>query len=281
MRILDLVPLPRWAPPALLMGLVGALMTWGYVNAMHPHVKELTVRIPKPATGTSSLKVVMASDIHLGTIISHARLKRIIDAVNGLEPDLILLPGDILDEDLGPVIRHNLGELLRTFRSKYGVYGATGNHEYIGGVQEACRYLEEHGIRMLRDSAVSLPVGVTVVGREDRSMKQFSGRSRKPLAEILGSVDRQHPVILMDHQPAGLGEAAEAGIDLQISGHTHNGQLWPFNYIAAMVYECAWGYYTKGSTQYYISCGVGTWGPPMRLGSRPEIIALTVNFGPD
>jgi len=280
-KMLDLVSLPRWALPAGLAGIVAMLMILGYVNAMHPHVKELTIRIPKAGSGVSSLKVVMASDIHLGTIISHSRLKRIVDAVNSLEPDVILLPGDILDEDLGPVVRHNLGELLKTLRAKYGVYGATGNHEYIGGVEAACRYLQEHGIRMLRDSAITLPMGVTVVGREDRSIGQFSGKSRKSLAEIMKTVDPASPVILMDHQPAGLGEAAQAGIDLQISGHTHHGQLWPFNYIAQAVYECSWGYYQKGNTQYYVSCGVGTWGPPMRTGHRPEIVLMTLSFEPD
>ena len=280
-RILELLSIPRWAGAIGLLAAVLVTVGWGYVNAMHPTIKELTIRMPKRADGASSLRAVMASDIHLGTIISHARLNRIVKIINQLEPDVILLPGDVLDEDIGPVVRHNLGELLRTLRAKYGVYGATGNHEYIGGVEQACQYLEEHGVTMLRDSAVTLPMGVVVVGREDRSIGQFAGKSRRPLLEILENVDRSKPIIVMDHQPAGLQESALAGVDLQISGHTHHGQLWPFNYIAGAVYECSWGYYTKDKTQYYVSCGVGTWGPPLRLGNTPEIVLMTVEFVSD
>ena len=280
-RIVELLSIPRWAAGIGLLVLVGGVVGWGYVNAMHPRIKEISIRMPKSIDGASSLRVVMASDIHLGTIISHERLKRIVNAINGLRPDVILLPGDILDEDLGPVVRHNLGELLCNLRATYGVYGATGNHEYIGGAEEACRYLEDHGIVMLRDSVVVLPVGVVVVGREDRSIGQFAGQSRKSLSQILEKVDRTRPIIVMDHQPSGLQEAALAGIDLQISGHTHNGQLWPFNYIADAVYECSWGYHKKGQTQYYVSCGVGTWGPPVRVGNTPEIMVMTLSFGSD
>jgi uncharacterized protein len=279
-RLLELLSIPRSAAAvALCVGVTG-VVAWGYVNAMHPRVKEVNLAVSKPLAGAASLNVVVASDIHLGTIISHARLTRIVNTINSLQPDVILLPGDVLDEDLGPVVRHNLGELLRTLKAKYGIYGATGNHEYIGGVDAACRYLEDHGIVMLRDTAVVLPIGLAVVGREDRSIGQFAGRRRKPLAEILQGVDRAMPVIVMDHQPSGLQEAALAGADLQISGHTHQGQLWPFNYIAAAVYECSWGYYRKESTQYYVSCGVGTWGPPMRIGNTPEIVVMRISFGP-
>lgn len=278
-RILDLLSVPRWVGATVLLAGVGGAVAWGYVNAMHPHLKTMDIRLAKAVDGLSSLKVVMASDIHLGTIISHKRLRRIVEVINSQNPDLILLPGDILDEDLGPVVRNNLGELLRTLRAPYGVFGATGNHEYIGGVEAACRYLEDHGIRMLRDSAVELAVGIVVVGREDRSISQFAGRSRKPLGEMLAQVDGRKPVVVMDHQPLGLEEASKAGVDLQISGHTHNGQLWPFNYIVDAVYECGWGYYRKENTQYYVSCGVGTWGPPLRTGNTPEIIVMRLSFG--
>ncbi len=279
-RLLDLISVPPWVGAVSLMAAVSVMVGWGYVNATHPRVKQLEIRLAKPLRGIPSLRVVMASDIHLGTIISHERLQRIIEIINAQDPDLILLPGDVVDEDLGPVVHHNLGELLKTLKARYGVYGATGNHEYIGGVEAACRYLDEHGIVMLRDSAIALPGGVTLVGREDRSIGQFAGKSRKSLQEILEPIQPGGPVIVMDHQPIGLQEAAQAGVDVQISGHTHNGQLWPFNYIVDAVYECGWGSYRKQETQYYVSCGVGTWGPPLRLGNSPEIVVLTLVPGP-
>jgi uncharacterized protein len=158
------------------------------------------------------------------------------------------------------------------------MYGITGNHEYIGGVEPACKYLEEHGVVMLRDSIVTIADAFTLVGREDVSARQFGGLRRKPLGEVMSSVNRNLPVILMDHQPVRLQEAVDQGVDLQFSGHTHNGQLWPFNYIAQAVYELSWGYMKKGNTQIYVSCGVGTWGPPMRTGNTPEVVSVDLTF---
>ena len=257
---------------------IGAL-AFGYLNARNPRVKLLGVHIPKQIDTLQTLNIAVASDIHLGTIIGRDRLNAIVDKINSLHADLVLFPGDIVDEDLAPVIHQNLGETLRTIKAKYGVYAITGNHEYIGGVEEACKYLTEHGIRILRDEVVTVNGGITLVGREDRSISQFNGRKRKPLADLMAGIDKRHPIILMDHQPFGLNEAVEQEVDLQLSGHTHHGQLWPFNAITNAVYELSWGYKKKGNTQFYVSSGVGTWGPPVRLGNTPEIIHLRITFG--
>ncbi len=250
----------------------------GHINALKPRITELSLRVPKHADGVSSLHIVAASDIHLGTIVSRYRLRSIVEQINSLQPDLVLLPGDVVDEDLGPVIRQNLGEWLRKIQAPFGVYAVTGNHEYIGGVEEACRYLSDHGIRILRDSTVKLPGGIYLAGREDRSIRGFAHRQRRPLQELLAGVPSGSPVILMDHQPFQLEEAERCGVDLQLSGHTHHGQLWPFNYITGRVYEVSRGYARKGSTHYYVSTGVGTWGPPVRTGHRPEIVSIHVTF---
>jgi hypothetical protein len=199
--------------------------------------------------------------------------------INALNPDVVLLPGDVIDEDLGPVIQQNLGETLRKIRSKYGVFAVTGNHEYIGGVEPACKYLTEHGITMLRDKVISIQDSLYIIGREDLSIRQFTGKKRKNLKEIISGIDPSLPIILMDHQPFHLDEAAVNGIDLQLSGHTHHGQMWPFNYITNKIYEISWGYVRKGNTQFYISCGAGTWGPPVRIGNTPEIINIIMKFG--
>lgn len=220
----------------------------------------------------------MASDIHLGTLVGRKRLEKIAEAITETRPDLVLFPGDIVDEDLAPVIKENLGETLRSITAPMGVFGITGNHEYIGGVDDAVAYLEQHGIRMLRDTCVDLGGGITLCGREDRSSMQFAGKRRKALPELLKDVDRARPVILMDHQPFDLDSVAHAGVDVQVSGHTHHGQLWPLNYITALVYEQSWGYLQKRNTHFYVSSGVGSWGPPVRLGNRPEIIVLTLHF---
>ena len=265
----------------VLTGVVAVVVTAliaGYINARSPQLKTLRIHIPKQVDSVSTLSVAVASDIHLGTIIGSERLEQIVDTINNLNPDVILFPGDIVDEDLAPVIRQNLGETLRTLRAKYGVYAVTGNHEYIGGVEEACRYLAEHNIRVLRDEAVTIRDGIKLVGREDRSISQFAGKRRKPLSEIVNGAADGSVVILMDHQPFGLEEAVTHGADLQLSGHTHHGQLWPFHLITNAIYEVSWGYKKKGETQFYVSSGAGTWGPPVRIGNTPEIIHLQITF---
>ena len=250
----------------------------GYVNARTPRVKVLHLKIPKNVDSVKTLDLVVASDIHLGTIIGARRLDAIVDTINRLNPDLVLLPGDIVDEDLGPVIKQDLGEKLKMIRAKLGVFAITGNHEYIGGVEEACKYLADHNITVLRDSSVNVNGAIYLVGREDRSITQFSRKTRKPLSELMVDVDKEQPIILMDHQPIGLDEAAEHGVDLQLSGHTHHGQIWPFHLITKAIYEVSWGYKKKGQTHVYVSSGVGTWGPPVRLGNKPEIVNIKLAF---
>jgi predicted MPP superfamily phosphohydrolase len=249
----------------------------GYANARFFRVRMLQLTVPKQANGMKRLNIVVASDIHLGTIIGRSRLDRIVRKINSLEPDIVLLPGDVVDEDLAPVIKENLGESLRKIRSKFGVISVTGNHEYIGGVEAAYRYLTEHGITVLRDDVLKVNNSFYIVGREDRSYR-VNGQRRKPLEGLMAAVNKELPVIMMDHQPSQLEEAEQNGIDLQLSGHTHHGQIWPFSYFTKRIFEVSWGYKKKGNTHVYVSCGVGTWGPPVRLGNRPEIVNIHLNF---
>jgi uncharacterized protein len=261
-------------------GVVLLTIIGGRINQALPQIKSLDLVIQKKSP-LKELNVVMVSDVHLGTIICNSHFMRIVDKINSLNPDIVIVAGDLVDEDIQPVIRQNLGETIRQIKSKYGVYGITGNHEYIGGVEEACKYLTEHGVVMLRDSVVKVGDAFMLVGREDISIGQFSGKKRKQLSDLMKDADKSLPVILMDHQPLHLNDAVDNGADLQLSGHTHHGQLWPFNYIAQSVYEVSWGYKQKGNTQFYVSCGVGTWGPPMRTGNRPEVVQLKLKFHPE
>lgn len=261
------------------IGIVLLIVLAGFINACAFRVQELALTIPK-RTDMNSLRIVAVSDIHLGTIVGRQRFCKIVNKINSLSPDLIILVGDVVDEDLAPVIRENLGEALRHLQSKLGVYAITGNHEYFGGVEAAVQYLKAHGVTVLRDSVANINSSLYLVGREDRSINRIIGRQRKTLAELMAHTNKQLPVILLDHQPFKLNEAAENGFDLQLSGHTHHGQLWPLNYITQKVYEKSWGYLKKGNTHIYVSCGVGTWGPPVRLGNRPEILNIKLDFAP-
>jgi len=260
------------------IGVVVVILIVGYINALNPRIKTLHLTIPKSVDGPKTVNIVVASDIHLGTIVGRSRLNHIVDRINELNPDIVLLPGDVFDEDLAPVIRQNLGETLRNIKAPLGVIAITGNHEYIGGVEEACKYLAEHKVLVLRDSALKINNSFYIVGREDRDISRFTDKTRKPLEELMMWVNKGHPVILLDHQPFGLEQAVANGVDLQISGHTHHGQLWPLNFITNKIYEVSWGYKKIGNTHVYVSSGVGTWGPPVRTGNRPEIVNIKLSF---
>jgi predicted MPP superfamily phosphohydrolase len=205
-------------------------------------------------------------------------MRVIVDKINQLEPDIILIPGDMIDEDIAPVLQTNVGDILMQLKSKYGVYASTGNHEYIGGVLKAKEYLAAHKINVLSDTAELIDDSFYIVGREDVTIKTFINQRRKSLKDILETVDTSKPMILLDHQPMKLSQASKNGIDLQLSGHTHHGQLWPFNYITKAIFEISWGYGNKGDTHYYVSSGVGGWGPPIRTVNRPEIISIKLSF---
>jgi hypothetical protein len=138
--------------------------------------------------------------------------------------------------------------------------------------------MEEYGMKVLRDNYELIDSSFYVVGREDVAMKQFTGKDRKTLKEIINSIDSDHPQFLLDHTPVKLEQAEKSGIDLQLSGHTHHGQIWPGNIITNLIYERSWGYKKNNGTHYYITSGAGTWGPPVRTGSKSEIVNIKIKF---
>ncbi len=258
-----------------LLGVAG-----GYVNALQPRLRTLDIRFDKPAgDGREGLNVVAASDIHLGTIMGSRRLEAIVARINALEPDIVLLPGDIVDESVSQAEEERMISALQAIKAPLGVFSVPGNHEYYGGFAKNLGYLARGGVRVLQDEAIAVGGAFVLAGRRDPTAVRF-GKKRGAILEVLdgAGVDRALPVILLDHQPVGLSEAEQAGVDLQLSGHTHAGQLFPLNILNKWIYEQYWGYLRKGKTQYYVSCGVGTWGPPVRTGSVPEIVRLEISF---
>jgi uncharacterized protein len=258
--------------------LVTVTVAVGFINARTPRIRTMEMHVRKVVGGEKKLNIVMASDIHLGTIIAKRKANRLVATINSLHPDLVLFAGDVVDEDLAPVIKNNLGANLDQIKAKLGVYAITGNHEFIGGAEPAVNYLREHGVNVLRDTAVLVDQRFYIIGRDDRDKPRFTGKQRKELAELMLLTDTTRPVILLDHQPFNLEKATELGVDLQLSGHTHHGQLWPFNYITSAIYEISCGYRQIGQTHFYVSTGFGTWGPPVRLGNRPEIVQIKLIF---
>lgn len=256
----------------------GFLITGGFINALLPVVKEYDISINKSAGEVKNLRIAAVSDIHLGSIIRKRSLKKLSGMLKKMKPDVVFLLGDIVDGELGPVMR---GDLLKYFNipeTADGLYAITGNHEFIGGAERTIPYVESKGIRILKDESVVLPGNIQVIGRLDRDSKRFYSKERLPLAELMKDIDLQYPVILLDHQPFNLGESEKYGADLQLSGHTHNGQIWPLNHVTRWIYELSYGYLKKGNTHFIVSSGFGLWGPRIRSGSRSEVLLINISF---
>lgn len=257
---------------------VGLIVFLGNLNKRNIEIRTLEITIPKGESKLDSLNIVMASDIHLSPIDGERLLVRIVDKMNSLNPDIILLAGDIVDDKAKVLDERGIGESFRKLKSKYGVYSINGNHEFINGVDSCVRFAEKFGIKFLRDGYELIDSSFYLIGREDSSMPQFTGQQRKSLEEIVKNIPANYPKILLDHTPFKLEQAQQNNIDLQLSGHTHHGQIWPANLITKMIYEISWGYKKKGNTHYYVSSGAGTWGPPVRTGSSSEIVNIKVKF---
>lgn len=262
---------------ALVMGIVG----YGAWNARHPRVRHYNVTVAKQAGAMKNLRAVMVSDIHADTIVDNRRVKEMVAMVNRLEPDIVFLAGDMIDENVETFVEQRLVESFRRLRPRLGTYAVLGNHEYISGhAEEAVRYLEKAGVVVLRDRYVKVADSFYVAGRDDRGHGERADRpERKELPALLAGIDRSLPVILLAHQPVQLEEAARSGADLQLSGHTHVGQLFPNRLITKRIYENDWGYLRKGNLQVIVSSGFGTWGPPIRTGNTPEIVEVELHFG--
>ena len=220
--------------------------------------------------------MAVATDLHVGLLVRNHWLSRMIETINSTRPDMVLLVGDIVDSDVTHAQEERLSEELGTLSAPLGVFAVLGNHEFYSGAEEAAASFRDGGVTVLRDEAVQVEGILTLVGRDDRASAR-RGSSRFPLSAIPG-VEGSLPVIVMDHTPSDLQEAEDAGVSLQVSGHTHRGQLWPFNFMTSRIFEQDWGFLKKGETLYYISCGVGVWGPPIRTSSRPEVVVLNVSF---
>jgi len=273
-------------PAAPLLGLsvlatVLVIVGCGWWNARHPLVNHYDISIPKQAGQLKQLHVVAVSDLHLGNIVDNQRLGGLVEMINALNPDIILLPGDIIDGDPLPFIEQDMASNWHRLAPRYGIYAVPGNHDYIGSNSAAIiSSLEKTGIKVLRDEVVLVADSLYLVGRDDVFIEYYTGTKRKDLSSIVGGkdVDKSRPLLVMDHEPVNLEEPRELGVDLQLSGHTHRGQLAPLNLITQRVFEVDQGYLCKGNLQVIVSTGFGTWGPPIRVGSRSEVLDIQISF---
>ncbi len=254
-------------------GVTGIVLIVGNIRFKHPAIVTLNLTSEKPLQH-KTLKIVAASDIHLGVSIDKKRLQTYVKMINDQHPDIVLLVGDISDRSMKPVIDQHMDEELRSIKATKGVFAINGNHEHYAETPTATAdYLRSAGIKVLRDEVSLIDGSFYIVGREDRTNPK-----RKALKDIVAGLDKSKLQILMDHQPFHLNEAEMNGIDLQISGHTHNGQFFPGNLFLKNMYEHGYGYLKKGKTQYYVSSGLGLWGPQYRIGTQSELVVINLKY---
>lgn len=269
-RLLHLVP-ATWLKNNVIttVSLTGLMLTVFIAGNIHYHNKqrqEINLKTDKHLE--RPLKIVMLSDLHAGFHNRRAEVGRWVNIINAEKPDLILIAGDIIDGNVRPLLAQGTSEELMHFNTP--TFACLGNHEYITGIDKSIALLKETGICILRDSLATIG-GVTIVGRDDRS-----NRTRRSVEQLMQGVNRDNYIILLDHQPFNLEESEQNGVDLQLSGHTHQGQVWPLNWVTRKMYECDHGEYRRGKTDYYVSSGIGIWGGKFRIGTDSEYAVITV-----
>ncbi|WP_306337856.1 metallophosphoesterase, partial [Streptomyces sp. KL118A] len=241
--------------------------TYGVLRG--PKVKRVTVPLAKLPRGAHGFRIAVVSDIHLGPILGRGFTQRVVDTVNATQPDLIAVVGDLVDgsvEHLAPAAAPLAG-----MRARHGAYFVTGNHEYFSGAEQWVDHVRELGLHPLRNARTELPAfdlaGVDDVAGEDEG-------KGPDFAKALGDRDRARASVLLAHQPVVIHDAVEHGVDLQLSGHTHGGQLWPGNFIADLANPTLAGLERYGDTQLYVTRGAGAWGPPVRVGAPSDITVV-------
>lgn len=219
-------------------------------------------------TLSRKMKVVMLSDLHLGYHNRRSEFAKWVDKINEEKADLILVAGDIIDKNIQPLEEQEMHQEF--LRLNAPVVACLGNHEYYGGESNALLFYKKADITLLRDSVTTVG-DLCIIGRDDRSNPK-----RKTLSELMKGVDRTKYLVVLDHQPIQLEEAEQNGIDFQLSGHTHHGQVWPISWITESIYECAFGEWQRGSTRYYVTSGIGIWGGKFRIGTRSEYVVAEI-----
>lgn len=218
------------------------------------------------------LTLLQVSDVHYGMLTENGRLSKIVARINELNPDIVVITGDLVDESVSHMER--MADPLSKLKSRLGVFAVTGNHDYYAGVDRVVAIMEEGGIRVLRNRVALLPGGLQILGIDDPTGARRVGAPEPDFHGLVQSLDLQKPSILLYHQPRNFEKAASAGVGLQLSGHTHGSQVLPLRPISYVLFPHLRGLYSQGDSYMYVSRGIGTGGPPMRLGSPPEIVYI-------
>lgn len=277
----DGVRLGAWAlgirfPPGIgrsaalcILAAIGFLTAYGTLAAAaRPRKRHVDIGVPGLPDHLEGTTIAHVSDLHIGYVHRAGRVRKVVDAVNAEQPDIIVLTGDQADGD--PAVFIAGAEPLRDLRAPFGVYAVNGNHEHYGDVKRVVAELSRLGVTVLGNEWVEVAPNLVVAGVEDPTGR-LTGEG-PDLVRALAGIPSDATVILLAHQPQIFDEASERGVELVLSGHTHGGQIWPWGSVAKRSHTYLAGYYGRGESHLYVSNGVGSWGPLLRVGAPPEII---------
>lgn len=250
------------------IGVAILIVVLSFLNTLFPVVKKYSIATEKGSL--KNQKIVLISDIHLSNNSIKLYWEKTVEKINSLNPDIIVVAGDIVDRDIKTVDTKLYSTILKKLKSKYGVFAITGNHEHYGNLEENIRFIESCGMKVLKDRLIEVN-GIIIVGRDDRH-----NFKRKEVKDILNGKGGDKFLIIADHSPLSFGESRKIGADIQVSGHTHNGQFFPWNIITNYIFELDAGIMKKGESALIVSSGIGGWGPPIRNFSRPEIVEIDI-----
>lgn len=266
---------PRIRVVALFIGL-GMVLLANIQGRRAPVVESFEVQIPNLPRQADGTVVAVLSDLHIGTMLDEAWLSERIEQVNALEADMVFLVGDLVE---GHGVGEGTDELLATFRNlkaQHGVYVVPGNHEGYGENPASLHLFSDAGFTVLRDRWSVPTQGIVVAGIDDATVRSAKERGQSPFKTILTGKPEGAATILLSHRPDLVQDAADAGVDLMFSGHTHGGQIWPFNFIVQFVFPFVEGQYSLGKLKLFVCRGTGTWGPRMRLWEPNQILRIAI-----
>ena len=271
---LILSPLYAFLLPLIISAGINA---YGYFEAKDIRIEKLTIASPKIPEAAGRIRIVQISDVHIGIIVRGERLKHIAEEVKKAQPDVLVSTGDLVDGQIDSLSEHTT--FLRDIQPRYGKYAITGNHEFYAGLDEAIDFTQGAGFVVLREAGVNVAGVINIAGVDDPTADAFG--LAKPISEteLLRGLSRERFTLLLKHRPV-IEKNSVGYFDLQLSGHTHNGQIFPFNFIVQRFYPLITGYFNMpDDTHLYVSRGTGTWGPPIRFLSAPEITVIDLIHG--
>lgn len=271
---LVLSPLHAFLLPLIISS---AFNVYGYFEAKNTGTEKITIASSKIPEAAGRIRIVQISDVHIGIIVKGERLKHIVEEIKKAQPDILVSTGDLVDGQIDTLTEH--ATYLRDVQPRYGKFAITGNHEFYAGLDQALDFTRAAGFAVLREEGVNVAGMINIVGVDDPTVDALGLPEEISESKVLSGLDPKYFTVLLKHRPV-IEKESLGKFDLQLSGHTHNGQIFPFNFLVRRFYPLITGYFhLPNDAHLYVSRGAGTWGPPIRFLSPPEITVIDLIHG--